>query len=154
MGRAAGPAAWCGGCFAGFGRGEPPLRPDSSPNAPNGNPPVVNTIEEALNIERPFAGTFVPSPMARERSVSVGAWASPVPRGNQQGQPLEGDFDFDMIIDECFVPQPLASRLDTDIPAGRVLAVKNEGTRSRFEAEQLLASPGTLPPPMTADQRE
>lgn len=69
------------------------------------------------------------------------------------------DFDFELVIDDlgsnsATVRQPLASQLDTDIPAGRIMIDQTVRARSVFETEQLLASPGSLPKPMTSDQRE
>jgi len=42
--------------------------------------------------------------------------------------------------------------LDTD--GGRQLNRGQQATRSRFEVEQILASPGSLPPPLSTDERE
>jgi len=49
----------------------------------------------------------------------------------------------------------LAAQIDTDIPACRAPDSKgSERQRSRFEVEQLVASPGSLPQPMSAHARE
>merc|ERR1740129_1396845 len=47
----------------------------------------------------------------------------------------------------------LATQMDTDRP-GRATAESLSRHRSRFEAEQLLTSPGSLPQPLSADERE
>jgi len=57
--------------------------------------------------------------------------------------------DFDIVIDESVPSTSLAVQMDTDMPTN-----KNNIKRSKFEVEQLLASPGSLPKPMTVHQRE
>jgi len=100
-------------------------------------------------LERERAGSWEPSPNPK-------AWASPVPRKQVSAEELGGppEFDFVLDIDDNTAGAP---QLDTDIPAGRLAQTDHslsDRKRSRFEAEMLLASPGNLPAPMTADQRE
>jgi len=108
---------------------------------------MISSLDEAMTLERPRAGSWVPSP-------NLKAWASPVPQRTVSDE-ADGPMEFDLVLD--IDEGNAAPQLDTDIPAGRLAkTVENpsERTRSRFEAEMLLASPGNLPRPMTADQRE
>jgi len=70
----------------------------------------------------------------------MAAWASPVPR-EARGRPEE----LILVIED----------LDSDAPRSR--QVSHDGAahnRSKFEVEQLLSSPGSLPKPMLPEQRE
>lgn len=142
----------CGGCFAGLlGPAAPLKEPDCSPGS---FPKTVETIEEALHLERPRQGSFQPD-LSRASS-KIADWASPLPRRNDStAEQVTGDFDFDLVIDEGGpATVRLSSQLDTDIPAGRIGVETTFAPRSRYEIEQLVASPGNLPRPMTADERE
>jgi carnosine synthase len=76
--------------------------------------------------------------------------------------PMGYDLDFTMIIDQCEEHQKsghtLSGQFDTDMPLKRaprdVQADAGRQKKSAFEIEQMLASPGSLPPPFSADQRE
>uniref|UniRef100_A0A6T1HZK7 ATP-grasp domain-containing protein n=1 Tax=Alexandrium monilatum TaxID=311494 RepID=A0A6T1HZK7_9DINO len=83
------------------------------------------------------------------------AWASPVPHNQRLVSKGGGDeavpVDFDIIIDDGEGPSSLSVQMDTDM---RVAVHSHSRQRSKFEAEQLVASPGSLPKPMTEHQRE
>ncbi|CAJ1415647.1 unnamed protein product [Effrenium voratum] len=136
----------CCSCFAGlFGAGSD-LRPDSSPQKPFKG---VSNYDEAMKLQRTRQGSWEASPK------TAFDWASPIPR--RRPSALSADpVDFDIVIDLDDGPtattEPRVQAIDTDIPPSRVGASGRE--RSRFEAEMLLASPGRLPPPLTADERE
>jgi len=110
-------------------------------------------------LERPNSGCWV-SP--RTQHFASPPWASPAPR-NGAPSPDSLDVDFDLIIDEAVVkqispssrPEPTV-QIDTDIPMRRLAApdIGEFRKRSKYEVEQMLASPGSLPPPMSPDQRE
>jgi len=114
---------------------------------------LVSTYTEAMKLERPKLGSWEASPK------EVFDWASPIPRRRPSAlTDNSGPVDFDMVID-IDEPKPGAAKeeprlqtIDTDIPSNRV-GLENR-RRSRFEAEMLLASPGRLPPPLSADMRE
>lgn len=138
----------CGECLSGiFGKSHA-LRPDSSPQ----KSPLVSNYDEAMKLQRPKLGSWEATPASFD-------WASPIPRRRPSALTENGGgpVDFDMVID---VDKPKAGQnkeprlqtIDTDIPSNCV--GQTERRRSRFEAEMLLASPGRLPPPLTADQRE
>eukprot|EP00440_Ansanella_granifera_P017363 gb/GFBE01018857.1/.p1 GENE.gb/GFBE01018857.1/~~gb/GFBE01018857.1/.p1 ORF type:complete len:625 (+),score=126.40 gb/GFBE01018857.1/:1-1875(+) len=144
-----------GGCFAGLfgGKGSKDFpKPDCSPGSYQPFVQRVESVDEAMQLERPRAGSWMPSP-----KLKLGDWASPLPRRlSGEGEALDAsDFEIVMDIDEsssASPPRQQAIQLDTDIPAVRVGNFGRQ--RSRFEAEMLLQSPGCLPPPMTADERE
>eukprot|EP00439_Symbiodinium_sp_Y106_P051300 s1130_g6.t2 len=135
----------CGGCFEGLFSKSHELRPDSSPQK---QPRPVKSYTEALQLERSREGTWQASPKTSFD------WASPIPRRRPSVVSVDGPVDFDIVIDidDGSKAEPRTQTIDTDIPANRVGAQNRE--RSRFEKEMLLASPGRLPPPLTADQRE
>ncbi|CAE7642837.1 CARNS1 [Symbiodinium microadriaticum] len=135
----------CGGCFEGLFSRQHELRPDSSPQK---QPRPVKSYTEALQLERSREGTWQASPKTSFD------WASPIPRRRPSVVSVDGPVDFDIVIDidDGGKAEPRTQTIDTDIPANRVGAQNRE--RSRFEKEMLLASPGRLPPPLTADQRE
>jgi carnosine synthase len=62
----------------------------------------------------------------------------------------EKSIDFELCVEELDAPPPLT--VDTD--QGQRSGQKRGRARSQFEVEQLIASPGNLPRPMTAQQRE
>uniref|UniRef100_A0A7S1R9F4 ATP-grasp domain-containing protein n=1 Tax=Alexandrium catenella TaxID=2925 RepID=A0A7S1R9F4_ALECA len=135
------------GCFGGFSKKRAEVRPDSSPPQQRRQ---VKDIQEARMLQRPQEGSFVPSPRPRGESHQ---WASPVPRNQRihSGDDLGMPINFDLVIDESQPDTSLAVQMDTDMP---MPADKNMRSRSKFEVEQLVASPGSLPKPMTAHQRE
>lgn len=113
---------------------------------------MVKSMQQALRIQRPQEGTWTPSPNFNRLS-SPGSsccdWASPAPRyptRERNGQ----EFEFDLVVDETAAPSPLSEQLDSDGARQR----EQPRQRSKFEVEQLIASPGSLPKPMSADQRE
>lgn len=140
----------CCSCFTGlFGQGQS-LRPDSSPQ----KRPLVTDYTEAMKLERPKLGSW-------EAPASTGTsfdWASPIPRRRPSALTADnGPVDFDIVIDidepqKAGQAAPRLQTIDTDIPSNRVGITDRK--RSRFEAEMLLASPGRLPPPLSADARE
>lgn len=143
--------SWCGGCFQGLlGAKHDALRPDCSPN---GSIMQVASVDEALSLERQRTGSWQPSPKYQQ-------WASPVPRSRVDSAPLAGDVDFDLIIDELSQPQKQTPQLDTDMPLARlsrgtgISGALVDRKRSAFETQMLIASPGNLPKPMTAEERE
>jgi len=77
-------------------------------------------------------------------------WASPAPRAADalgHGVPI----DIELTIEELDgVGSSLAVQMDTDQPKSFICSRQ----RSKYEVEQLVASPGSLPKPMTAHQRE
>eukprot|EP00933_Yihiella_yeosuensis_P014546 TRINITY_DN13004_c0_g1_i2.p1 TRINITY_DN13004_c0_g1~~TRINITY_DN13004_c0_g1_i2.p1 ORF type:complete len:639 (-),score=121.84 TRINITY_DN13004_c0_g1_i2:351-2267(-) len=124
----------------------------------------VHSFEEAMSLDRPRCGSFMPSPgrqldFSRCNSLSLD-WASPLPRQSDNGDTQEGDVDFDLIIDEGASPseyRPVSSLLDTDIPSSRIASKsksRQAEKRTRYELEQLVASPGQLPKPMSSKERE
>jgi len=122
------------------------LTPDSAPQRFNNQ---VSNFEEALRLERIGSGSFVPSP-GLDRVASF-SWASPCPRPSEgHDMAREKALDFDLCVEELDAPPPLT--VDTDM---RQKSSQNRRrARSNFEVEQLVASPGMLPRPMTAQQRE
>eukprot|EP00971_Amphidinium_carterae_P036551 718522-Amphidinium_carterae.1 len=133
-------------CFEGFtGKARGRVMPDTSPDMGK-----VSTFEEAMSIERQGEGTFVPSPPSKN------TFASPVP--HMDSAHIAGDdVDFDLVIDAADAPRA-GSKVTLDYD-GRKAPVtkdfgKNSQTRSKFEVEQLLSSPGSLPPPMSREERE
>lgn len=137
--------------------------PDRSPSSQRpvvAHTQMVSTLEEALALERPMQGSWEPSPPGRSRSPTE--WASPAPRscaGTVGGYQADGDVDFDLVIDgDLGIANgpSLAAQIDTDMPTYRLVDGNKAFARQRsqFEVEQLVASPGTLPVPMTADERE
>jgi len=70
-------------------------------------------------------------------------WASPVPRTFRDDK---DGADLDLVM----------SSLDTDVPhvPGKAKSKSNARRRSKFEIEQLTMSPGSLPKPLTAHERE
>lgn len=109
----------------------------------------VSTIQEAMALKRPNEGTFLPSPSA--------AWASPAPRHHFSSPGTAVSLEFDLVMNEFealdAAKSTLAMQLDTD---GARLATPASGgprQRSRFEMEQILCSPGSLPAPMPAAER-
>lgn len=159
MGNSSGKAGFCGGCFSGLvPQAHREAKPDYEPPRSPHKVPVVSTLEEALQIERPAEGSWMPSP-GSIRSFSGTEWASPLPRNNHHVSEEGTEVDFDLVIEDSKgagsgPSTTLASQLDTDIPAKRVLGPAHSRMRSRYEAEQLIASPGSLPPPMSQDARE
>jgi len=141
------------------------VRPDASPTlGPRGG--VVRTPEDAMALTRGRAGSWTPTGPKN--------WASPVPTGQT---PNRGGFnrqisdfdDFDLIIDSnparhvyatsgkapasSGFDRQISVQVDTD-GSRRRKDVFDSDVRSKFEVEQLLQSPGTLPKPMTREERE
>mmetsp|Transcript_41253 Transcript_41253/g.132874 ORF Transcript_41253/g.132874 Transcript_41253/m.132874 type:complete len:663 (+) Transcript_41253:1-1989(+) len=149
----------CGGCFAGVGG---KFAPDVAPSigggiqAASGGVAVSNekvgTMQEAMKLQRPAEGTFLPSPPTLRRTDSPG-WASPAPYGSV-AMGTDIDCDFDLVMEELDqAAGSLGCQMDLDAP-GRATAKTLMTQRSKYEAEQILGSPGTLPMPMSADERE
>mmetsp|Transcript_6663 Transcript_6663/g.14559 ORF Transcript_6663/g.14559 Transcript_6663/m.14559 type:complete len:622 (-) Transcript_6663:138-2003(-) len=103
----------------------------------------VATYQEALEIDRKNEGSWKVSPKAPVSSpTSIGAfypWTTPVPRGPG-----------------AIGSSAAAVNLDCDGLRAEVLAgaPPRGGQRSKFEIEQLVSSPGSLPRPMSSDERE
>jgi len=139
-------------CFAGVKKG-----PGSQPDAARyDDRQSVATYKEALLIDRPRAGSFIPTPRH---------FSSPVPR-NGSTPTTDGPGQLDAIVDDfslddCFAEGQM--QLDTDAPMKRFMDLdhmdastgfKRQYSPGKYESEQLLASPGTLPKPMSSDERE
>lgn len=138
----------CNGCFKGL------LKPNPGLVAPD--LPVrryedkVATYADALKVERPRAGSwspkYTPSP----------TWATPAPQRLSPG--LSPCADFDFYLEDIELPAAAAApviTLDTDgIRRGIDYSGNVKQNRSKFEVEQLVASPGSLPKPMPRDKRE
>jgi len=123
----------CCGCLAG-------LRKRGSRGTLNGA--KVSTFQEALRIGRRNEGAWKPSPQALP-TPSPAAWASPAPRYPGAGRVD----DMELVIQD----------LDSDAPRRPAAEERRAGAprqRSKFEVEQLVASPGSLPRPMAPEQRE
>lgn len=92
----------------------------------------IATMEQAMKVGRQHEGSWQPVRSASPANM----WASPVPRQRcHSGQFVTQDFDSDSVW------RPSKSKL--------------AGVRhSKFEVEQLLSSPGSLPPPMNQEKRE
>eukprot|EP00405_Crypthecodinium_cohnii_P018813 CAMPEP_0206482574 /NCGR_PEP_ID=MMETSP0324_2-20121206/38948_1 /ASSEMBLY_ACC=CAM_ASM_000836 /TAXON_ID=2866 /ORGANISM="Crypthecodinium cohnii, Strain Seligo" /LENGTH=591 /DNA_ID=CAMNT_0053960533 /DNA_START=140 /DNA_END=1915 /DNA_ORIENTATION=+ len=71
------------------------------------------------------------------------AWASPVPR-TQPGNSPQSPGDLDLVL----------SGMDTDAQLAPIKMKSINNRRSKFEVEQLTMSPGSLPKPLTAHERE
>eukprot|EP00932_Pfiesteria_piscicida_P021564 SRR837773.8346.p1 GENE.SRR837773.8346~~SRR837773.8346.p1 ORF type:complete len:631 (-),score=257.27 SRR837773.8346:222-1970(-) len=105
-----------------------------------------------MKLERPRCGSFLPSPPRSVRFDSPG-WASPAPYGVAEATEAI-DIDFDLVVDELSsVKESLGCQLDLDNP-GRATVSELKTHRSMFEAQQILASPGTLPRPLSTEERE
>jgi len=85
-----------------------------------------------MSIGRKGSGSWKPS----FNSPSANVWASPVPRTRLASGPIE------LVIED----------FDSDVGAHRARDMGRQ--TSKFEVEQLVCSPGTLPSPMDADKRE
>mmetsp|Transcript_1028 Transcript_1028/g.2641 ORF Transcript_1028/g.2641 Transcript_1028/m.2641 type:complete len:619 (-) Transcript_1028:177-2033(-) len=135
----------CGGCFEGF-RAKQKVAPD----VPAGvlGKAQVSTLQEAMALQRPNSGVFLPSPTA--------AWASPVPRDGGATGAVSLDGDFEIVMHELetldAARDTMAIQLDTD--GARHMTGGGSMQHSRFEVEQMFASPATLPKPMSMDERE
>lgn len=144
--------------------------PDMSPPSRTLNSSKVCSYEEAHKVVRPRAGTWTPkaSPTLRPQMSPIDKyWASPAPKRELP------EFYFDetepeFYLDEVEVPQASTNgggvAIDNDGPKRRAEeliaspATPRGGTAQRdqlkFEVEQLIFSPGSLPRPMVRDQRE
>lgn len=82
-------------------------------------------------------------------------WASPAPYGmTAEGSELNDIVDFELVVDEmATADRSLGCQLDSDRPR-RVVGATLQSHTSKFEAEQMLASPGNLPRPLSTDERE
>jgi len=102
-----------------------------------------------MRLERDRKGSWEVGTPLHSPARSWTSWASPVPGFKRHTSSNASDFDFELNIEEDVVAS--STHLDTDrhhcLDAGGK-------ARSKFEVEQLLASPGNLPPPMTAKKRE
>jgi len=135
-----GSSSKCGGCFAGVKK----ITPDASPLKQVGK---VQTLEEALELERAMKGSW-----SSPRSPNCKSWASPAPRTIVGADEAN---DFDLIIEEETNKSNVAIG-DTDGPKRHScdFSAAVKGHRSKFEIEQLFSSPGTLPKPLSHDERE
>jgi len=116
----------------------------------------VRTYEEALQLERSRAGHF--SPKGPASPASAQAWATPAPRWC--ASPDEST-DFELVISDETRTLLSSERhaegyMDNDGPYRRqdtcTGAVLHHG--SKYAAEQLFSSPGSLPRPMSREQRD
>mmetsp|Transcript_110110 Transcript_110110/g.211992 ORF Transcript_110110/g.211992 Transcript_110110/m.211992 type:complete len:634 (+) Transcript_110110:75-1976(+) len=144
------------GCLQGLGPRHT-VRPDVSPSAASRRAPVepVKTYQEALQLERPRAGRF--SPKSPASPATEETWATPAPRRCVSPDPV----DFDLVVSDE-TPKSLSSEphvdgyMDNDGPCRRQDACTGAVLhhRSKYAAEQLFSSPGSLPRPMSREQRE
>mmetsp|Transcript_20229 Transcript_20229/g.47209 ORF Transcript_20229/g.47209 Transcript_20229/m.47209 type:complete len:639 (+) Transcript_20229:86-2002(+) len=146
-----------GGCLAclegltGNPRGR--VQPDTSPTLVR----KVSNYDEAMSIQRPGEGSFNPMAKSPSNSTAGGAfmanWASPAPRSSVgDASPV---MDFDLVIEEGETGKKSAVMLDFDGRASQMNDFSKQGqTRSQFEVEQLLCSPGSLPPALSREGRE
>jgi len=146
MGSSSSKTGCMAGCFGSLAPKRGQVRPDTSP-APQRK--QVKDVKEALKLQRPQEGSWVPSPRPRGESTQ---WASPVPRMQRLVSGDQEPIDFDLLIEEGTLGGSIAVQMDTDRPTN--MALKHPGSRSKFEVEQLVCSPGSLPKPMTSQQRE
>lgn len=102
--------------------------------------PHVATFEEALSLNRKDSGSWKPTPSVMRQAFI--RWASPVPRTRAKSD----DFDFELVIDD----------FDSDVQNHQhvITTVDHDAKGSKFEIEQLISCPGTLPNPMSPDERE
>jgi len=163
----------CGGCFSWLGGGGSKPVPDSSPSSRTSALNMKSqcrTMDEALALTRPDQGSFMPSPGSAAAWVNIGkpfpspgssaAWASPMPR-DASGYAVASDYPVEFEIEIETMDKPQGSMgIDMDIPLIRMASSRDVDhslpklIRGRYEAEMLLCSPGALPKPMSADQRE
>lgn len=130
-------------------------QPDASPGNYSRRPLSLPwqgslNMQEALAVARPFEGSWVPE--VRKESFD---WASPVPRSSPGPNTSNSDGEFDLVIDES--GPGTSAQLDADIPRRRAPQLdceKPARSRSKYEVEQMLSSPGSLPKPLTACERE
>jgi len=124
----------------------------------------VSTYADAFKVERSRAGSWAPSvqptpspnsgPFPRRTPASP-SWATPA--NNQAASDIS---DLDFWLDEIEIPFSSSTapmmNLDSDGPRRRpddyCGSVRQH--RSKFEVEQLISSPGSLPKPMSLDIRE
>lgn len=113
-----------------------------------------------MAIKRPCEGSWTPSPHMSPRSNDFSTeWASPVPRGQMSPLALptrnvhEEVLEFDLDERDAEMDDSVA-QLDCDGPRRRRSALlQGKSHQSKFIAEQLLASPGSLPKPMSKEAR-
>eukprot|EP00421_Protoceratium_reticulatum_P007209 CAMPEP_0168373080 /NCGR_PEP_ID=MMETSP0228-20121227/8607_1 /TAXON_ID=133427 /ORGANISM="Protoceratium reticulatum, Strain CCCM 535 (=CCMP 1889)" /LENGTH=252 /DNA_ID=CAMNT_0008385997 /DNA_START=55 /DNA_END=809 /DNA_ORIENTATION=+ len=115
----------CCSCFAGLSRKRT-------------NGAKVATFQEALRIGRKNEGAWKPS---KQALASPAAWATPVPKDGNKGWGFD---DVELVVEG----------LDSDAPRRPKQASGHARQHSKFEVEQLVASPGSLPKPMAPEQRE
>lgn len=114
------------GCFTGLSRRRGPAQ-------------KVGSFREALQLGRQHEGKWKPSKKTQQPLPQT--WASPVPRGRiGSAESIELDMD----TDDPNFQRKMESLQGEARPT----------SRSKFEVEQLLASPGQLPRPLPAEQRE
>eukprot|EP00405_Crypthecodinium_cohnii_P019788 CAMPEP_0206483012 /NCGR_PEP_ID=MMETSP0324_2-20121206/39183_1 /ASSEMBLY_ACC=CAM_ASM_000836 /TAXON_ID=2866 /ORGANISM="Crypthecodinium cohnii, Strain Seligo" /LENGTH=342 /DNA_ID=CAMNT_0053961003 /DNA_START=60 /DNA_END=1084 /DNA_ORIENTATION=- len=94
------------------------------------------------DVHRRRSGSWQPT-AALVPNEMTNVWASPVPRTFRDDK---DGADLDLVM----------SSLDTDVPhvPGKAKSKSNARRRSKFEIEQLTMSPGSLPKPLTAHERE
>jgi biotin carboxylase len=103
----------------------------------------VSGIEKAISgVQRTDSGSWEATKQVP--TLLAGVWSSPVPKKSSMG--TSKSVDFEMVIEE----------LDSDAPRAAPAKQQDQFARShsKFEVEQLLSSPGTLPTAMSADERE
>jgi len=172
MGAIASRSVCIDGCFKGlFGPDQKQLAPDASTlsndpsSAKHRYKQKVGTYEEALRVERFGSGTWR-SPKSRFSPGFAGApaspsWATPAPQ--RKCSDASSDFCFDLDMME------LPSNADAATAGPRMVQLDSDGPRrlvgsggshsspahgSKFAVEQLVCSPGSLPKPLSHDQRE
>jgi len=145
--------AMCGGCFSGLSKKEnvkyANMAKDKIPS------PLVATQEEAMKMERRQSGSFEPSQTNRSPSTPW-RWASPAPATPKTPDGRLRSITLEMVMEEAGVSTKpsLATQLDTDGPGRRQIVPGAQRNRSRFEMEQVVASPGTLSKPLSRTERE
>jgi len=113
----------------------------------------VSTLDQALkSVRRQDEGSWRPSPSSVPK-VMPGVWSSPVPRVPQAAVSIDDhESAMEMIIQD----------MDPDCGPLKKMMIGGSGgliaqtlrSTSKFEVEQLLSSPGSLPMPMLPDARE
>mmetsp|Transcript_51644 Transcript_51644/g.109731 ORF Transcript_51644/g.109731 Transcript_51644/m.109731 type:complete len:631 (+) Transcript_51644:91-1983(+) len=154
MGAGGSKSSMCGSCFSGLDA-KKNFKPDAAPTRNTAE--QVRSITEAMQLQRTGSGTFLPSPSTRagRAGSDTMVWASPAPYGSIPTPPAAIDVDFDLVVSEFTqAKDSLACQLDMVDAPGRATAKTLMSQRSKFEAEQILASPGTLPRPLNSEERE
>eukprot|EP00929_Paragymnodinium_shiwhaense_P049441 TRINITY_DN2493_c0_g1_i12.p1 TRINITY_DN2493_c0_g1~~TRINITY_DN2493_c0_g1_i12.p1 ORF type:complete len:619 (+),score=169.47 TRINITY_DN2493_c0_g1_i12:80-1936(+) len=133
-------------CFSGLAAdSKKGPQPDSARSHPVKRGPGrsrVASFQEAFDkLQRPQEGNWMPSPGSNP-------WSSPAPKSTSLG-PTSLDDEVEELR------SGIAVHIDTDLPRSKLGdGMAGFKSRSKFELEQLFASPGSLPAPLPSDRRE